>query len=189
MTAGYKYSDPEEREEIYLVTQISNPLLLTNPPIRDQNEVTCVPGQSENRGVSPCFLSSHHEGLLCYSLDTQSKASADAKYILMMDLGLEGDERVESFIKRQKELLDLEKVAHAKRDIQELREHGDTLLVELVSTSEPKYGGTIVKFKPRQTKNSKKAPTFRGGCMVGVDFGSEMFNGILVNVKIATFEH
>jgi ATP-dependent RNA/DNA helicase IGHMBP2 len=105
-----------------------------------------------------------------------------------MDLGLEGDERVESFIKRQKELLDLEKVAHTKRDIQELREHGDTIWVELVSTCEPKYGGTIVKFKPRQTKNSKKAPTFRSGCMVGVDFGSEMLHGILVSVKVATFE-
>jgi hypothetical protein len=61
-------------------------------------------------------------------------------------------------------------------------------MVELVSTSEPKYCGTIVKFKPRQSKNFKKAPIFISCCMVGVDFGSEMLHGILVSVKIATFE-
>ena len=62
-----------------------------------------------------------------------------------MDLELKGEERIKSFIEDQRELLTLEKLAHAKRDIQELREHGDTLFVELVSTRAPQYGGTIVK--------------------------------------------
>ena len=101
-----------------------------------------------------------------------------------------GQQRIDEFIDRQKELLNLEKVAHAKRDIQELRELGDTLRVEVVTTAVPKYGGTLVKFKPRQGKTSKKFPSFKSGSMVGVDVGdgSDMLQGILVNVKIALFE-
>ena len=56
--------------------------------------------------------------------------------------------RIDEFIMRQKELLDMEKVANAKRKIHELRELGDTLKVELVKTHVPQYGGTIVNFKP-----------------------------------------
>ena len=107
-----------------------------------------------------------------------------------MDLELKGKERIKKFIEDQKKLLTLEKLAHTQRDIQGLREHGNTLFVELVSTRVPKYGGTIVTLKTRQTKKPKKSPSFSGGSMVGLDFGdgSEMLDGILVSVKIAMFE-
>ena len=106
-----------------------------------------------------------------------------------MDLKTD-EKKIQKFVSRQKELLTLEKVAHAKRDIQELRELGDTLAVEVVSSKVPQYGGTLVKFKPRKGKTGKKFPSFKSGNMIGVDVGdgTEMFQGILVNVKIAQFE-
>jgi ATP-dependent RNA/DNA helicase IGHMBP2 len=101
-----------------------------------------------------------------------------------------GEGRINEFIDRQKELLDMEKVAKAKRNIHELRELGDTLNVEFVKTRVPKFGGTDVSFRPLISKTATKCPIFKKGNLVGVDTGdgSDMLNGILVSVRQTAFE-
>ena len=93
--------------------------------------------------------------------------------------------RIDEFIMRQKELLDMEKVANAKRKIHELRELGDTL-----KTRVPQFGGTIVSFKPVISETETKFPLFKKGELVGVDLGhgSDMLNGILVSVRHSAFD-
>ena len=103
---------------------------------------------------------------------------------------MEKEERIHNFVDEQQELLKLEKLAHEKREIEERRENGDTLLVEKLSTKVPSYGGTLVVFKARKLKKNVKTPYFRKGCMVGVNIGEdqELLEGIIVNAKLDIYE-
>ena len=99
-------------------------------------------------------------------------------------------QRIDDFIIRQKELLDLERAAFMKSKAREIKELGDNLKVEVVETCVPKYGGTVVTFKPLLSKCETKFPAFKTGNLVGVDlgYGSDMLNGILLSVKSTAFE-
>ena len=100
------------------------------------------------------------------------------------------EQQIEQFVKRQKELLKLERSAFVESQRLELKELGNCLSVKLVKTFVPIYGGTIVSFKSLLSKTKTKFPAFRIGNLVCVDLldGANPLNGILLAITAETFD-
>ena len=96
-----------------------------------------------------------------------------------------GGEQIFKFVKRQRELLDLERDAFVKSQLREIRELVNSLKVKVSDVCVPTYGGTIASCKTMLSKTETRFPAFKTGNLVCVDLldGSNPLNGILVRIS------
>ena len=91
-----------------------------------------------------------------------------------------GAEKIQRFVSDQLKLLETERLAVTMQERQESAELGKEVGVEVVDIEKTSYGGLLLKLRQRQ--NCKKAPNFKVGENVGLDYrgeDSEPFAGIL----------
>ena len=101
-----------------------------------------------------------------------------------------GEEQIFKFVKRQRELLDLERDAFVKSQLREIKELGNSLKVKVSDVCVPTYGGTIASCKTMLSKTETRFPAFKTGNLVCVDLldGSNALNGILVRISGEKFD-
>ena len=101
-----------------------------------------------------------------------------------------GKEQIFKFVKRQRELLDLERDAFVKSQLREIKELGNSLKVKVSDVCVPTYGGTIASCKTMLSKTETRFPAFKTGNLVCVDLldGSNALNGILVRISGEKFD-
>jgi hypothetical protein len=96
-----------------------------------------------------------------------------------------GEDQINKFVKRQRELLDLERDAFVMSQLREIKEIGNSLKVKVSEVFVPTYVGNIVSFVSILSKTETKFPAFKTGNLVCVDLldGSNPLNGILVRIS------
>ena len=97
-------------------------------------------------------------------------------------------EKIDEFIKEQLKLLKLERQAVLQREEEEIRQNGKTVNVEVINVSIPKYNGTLIIFKRRDS--NKTCPSFKERENIEIENleeESKPLKGIIVKLRLNQF--